>query len=63
MNYVVNDFFSVFVRQDNKDPDTDVNNNTDDTTMAGFIWTPTKGLAICPNVVKGNERINFEFKF
>ena len=36
--------------------------------MAGFIWAPTKGLKICPNMNQiGDDdatyRLNFEFKF
>ena len=68
LNYEINDNSTVFIRLDNLDPDTDTDNNETDTMMAGFIWSPTKGLKICPNMnqVDVNDatyKINFEFKF
>ena len=67
-NYSINESSSLFVRMDSLDPNIDTNADGTDTLMAGFIWTPTKGLKICPNMVKvgdGDEtyKMNFEFKF
>ena len=68
MNYILANNLTMYIRQDNKDPDIDMDNDEEDTTMAGFVWTPTKGLSICPNINKmkiGDEtfKVNFEFKF
>ena len=59
INYVFDNHLSVFIRHDN---------NENDITMAGFMYSPTKGLKICPNVPDISApnptfKINFEFKF
>ena len=68
VNYALADNLTMFVRLDNEDPNTDVGGDDIDTEMAGFIWSPAKGLKICPNVPDLNAsdptfRVNFEFKF
>ena len=70
VNYALTDNLTMFVRQDNEDPNTENGTSADeeDLTMAGFIWSPAKGLKICPNVPDLNAsnptfRVNFEFKF
>ena len=53
-NYDLSDNSSAFVRLDNYDPNDDSASIEDEvsTMMAGFIWNPTKGLTICPNITK-----------
>ena len=71
-NYIVRNNLTVFVRRDHFDPNDDIQHGDSvDTTIAGFIWAPTKGLAICPNITQvtqvGYEEdvfaVNFQFKF
>ncbi len=68
MNYILSNNLTLYIRQDSKDPNIDTDDNETDTLMAGFIWAPTKGLKICPNMIKVDDddetyKINFEFKF
>jgi len=72
LNYQVSDNLSSFVRMDNHNHDTDYVGGGTEVTMAGFIWTPAKGLDICPNIIMSqadeeekNEtcKLNFQFKF
>ena len=68
MNCAFGNSLNLFVRQDTKDPNTDINDNETDTLMAGFIWSPIAELKICPNITKvddGDEtlKVNFQFKF
>jgi hypothetical protein len=68
MNYDFSDVLGTFVRKDFNDPDEWVSNDEIEILMAGFIWIPTEGLAICPNINNSKDgeetfKINFEFKF
>ena len=66
MNYDFSDSLGIFLRKDFNDPDEWFQITETEILMAGFIWTPTKGLAICPNIVDDGEqtfKMNFEFKF
>ena len=66
-NYDINDELTAFVRMDSFDEDTDAIGGETDVTMLGFIWTPTKGLDICPNMISTDDddvfKMNFQFKF
>jgi len=66
-NYTINNKLTAFVRMDNLDIDTDTIGNKTDVKMVGIIWTPTKGLDICPNMISTNDedtfKLNFQFKF
>ena len=60
VNYAIVNHLSFFARQDVQD---DV-----ETLITGFVWTPTKGLNICPNVTQSDNiddefKVNFQFKF
>ena len=67
--YKVNNNLSALVRMD--DIDSNNSGNPEEVTMAGLIWTPTKGLDICLNrtSVTVNDdtdnatKLNFQFKF
>ena len=67
--YKVNNNLSALVRMD--DIDSNSSGNAEEVTMAGLIWTPTKGLDICLNrtSVAVNDdtndttKLNFQFKF
>ena len=67
--YKVNNNLSAIVRMDEIDSNSD--GNAEEVTMAGLIWTPTKGLDICLNrtSVTVNDdaddttKLNFQFKF
>ena len=67
--YKVNNNLSAVVRMDDFDSNSDV--DAEEVTMAGLIWTPTKGLDICLNrtSVTVNDdaddttKLNFQFKF
>ena len=67
--YKVNNNLSALVRMD--DIDSNSSGNAEEVTMAGLIWTPTKGLDICLNrtSVTVNDdaddttKLNFQFKF
>ncbi len=67
--YKVNNNLSAVIRMDDVDANTD--GNPEEVTMAGLIWTPTKGLDICLNrtSVAVNDdtddttKLNFQFKF
>ena len=69
VNYKVNDSLSAFVRMDDVERNND--GNAEEETMAGLIWTPTKGLDICVNstsqtinnVTEDTAKLNFQFKF
>ena len=66
--YNINDNFSTFVRQDVYDLDVDTDGGDTSTMMAGFIWSPTKGLSICPNMTQVTDEddvfaIDVQFKF
>ena len=68
LNYIFNNDFSIFVRKDSKEINEDTNQIINRSIIAGFIWTPTKGLDICPTLVQiddddSNMMINFQFKF
>jgi len=68
MNYIAGNNLTIFIRQDDKDPNIDTSNNETETLMAGFIWSPVQGLKICPNINKVDDsdetyKVNFEFKF
>ena len=68
-NYKINDSLSAFVRMDDVERNND--GNAEEETMAGLIWTPTKGLDICVNstsqtinnVTEDTAKLNFQFKF
>ena len=76
-NYDLNSKVSTFIRLDDYDPNDDSVSTMDEknTMMFGFVWSPTKGLTICPNITKTTEWIsdkeksnsefamNFQFKF
>ena len=66
-NYDISDDLTAFVRMDSFDEDTDAIGGETDVTMLGFIWTPTKGLDICPNMISTDDddvfKMNFQFKF
>ena len=67
--YKVNNNLSALVRMD--DIDSNSSGDAEEVTMAGLIWTPTKGLDICLNrtSVAVNDdtddttKLNFQFKF
>tara|TARA_B100001540_G_scaffold312609_1_gene334031 strand:- start:289 stop:1206 length:918 start_codon:yes stop_codon:yes gene_type:complete len=67
--YKVNNNLSAVVRMDDIDSNSD--GDAEEVTMAGLIWTPTKGLDICLNrtSVTVNDdaddttKLNFQFKF
>ena len=74
VNYKVNDSLSAFVRMDDVERNND--GNSEEETMVGLIWTPTKGLDISPNITITDEetglaaddpietcKLNFQFKF
>ncbi len=69
--YKVNNNLSAVIRMDDVDANTDADGNPEEVTMAGLIWTPTKGLDICLNrtSVAVNDdtddttKLNFQFKF
>ena len=68
LNYNINNKFSAFVRQDSYDEDVDTDGGDTSTMMAGFIWKPTKGLTVCPNITQVTDlddsfAIDFQFKF
>ena len=68
-NYKINDSLSAFARMDDVERNND--GNAEEETMAGLIWTPTKGLDICVNstsqtinnVTEDTAKLNFQFKF
>ena len=73
-NYKINDSLSAFVRMDDVERNND--GNSEEETMVGLIWTPTKGLDISPNITITDEetglaaddpietcKLNFQFKF
>jgi len=68
-NYSLNDNSSIFVRIDSNDPDSNVDDDESDTKWIGFKWAPTKGLDICPTLVRidddraGNEYIYISNKY
>ncbi len=75
-NYSVNNNFSFFFRQDSYDFDVDMRGEDKKTSMFGFIFTPTKGLSICPHILRTESytadldfeedetiAIDFQFKF
>ena len=67
--YKVNNNLSAVIRMDDVDANTDADGNPEEVTMAGLIWTPTKGLDICLNrtSVAVNDdtddttKLNFQF--
>ena len=78
INYEINDIFKLIAKYDNHDPNEDTANTEDEETKTvfGFVWNPTKGLSISPNITEtsicnasgievDNEMlsINFQFKF
>jgi len=75
INYDINANLYAFIRQDNIDYDTDSNTDEEqETTIAGIVWQPTKGIDICPNITKvvcdncvdetdDVFSVNFQFKF
>ena len=54
LTYAINDNLSVIARTDDRNPNDDSSVVTDDasTEIFGLIWTPVKGLSICPNITK-----------
>ena len=66
-NYDINDELTAFVRMDSFDEGTDTVGGETDVKMLGVIWTPTKGLDICPNMISTDDddvfKMNFQFKF
>ena len=66
-NYDINDELTAFVRVDSFDEDTDTIGGETDVQMLGVIWSPTKGLDICPNMISTDVddvfKMNFQFKF
>ena len=69
-NYTLSDKFSVFVRKDIVDIDVldpDFTGQETNNLIAGFAWTPTKGLSIGPNILQEGEEetcsLNFQFIF
>ena len=66
-NYDINDELTAFVRMDSFDEDTDTVGGETDVQMLGVIWSPTKGLDICPNMISSDDddvfKMNFQFKF
>ena len=66
-NYDINDELTAFVRMDSFDEDTDTVGGETDVQMLGVIWSPTKGLDICPNMISTDDddvfKMNFQFKF
>ena len=71
-NYNINDDFSAFLRQDARDLNVDLDGDDDSTMMLGVIWSPAKGLSICPNITQDTDAnnvsedsfaIDFQFKF
>tara|TARA_B100000900_G_scaffold35177_3_gene26487 strand:+ start:7045 stop:7977 length:933 start_codon:yes stop_codon:yes gene_type:complete len=71
-NYNINDDFSAFLRQDARDLNVDLDGDDDSAMMLGVIWSPTKGLSICPNITQDKDAnnvsedsfaIDFQFKF
>ena len=66
-NYDISEGLTAFVRTDNYDEDIDSIGGETDVTMLGFIWTPTQGLDICPNMISTDDddvyKMNFQFKF
>jgi len=71
LNYQVNDILSSFIRIDNYDNNIDVVGYKTEVARAGLIWTPAKGLNICPNITYTDNgsstdetcKLNFQFKF
>jgi len=76
-NYDLNSKVSTFIRLDDHDPNDDSASTMDEknTMMFGFVWNPTEGLTISPNITKTTEWVsdkeksnnefvmNFQFKF
>jgi len=66
-NYDIADELTAFVRMDSFDEGTDTVGGETDVKMLGVIWTPTKGLDICPNMISTDDddvfKMNFQFKF
>ena len=66
-NYDISDELTAFVRMDSFDEDTDTVGGETDVQMLGVIWSPTKGLDICPNMISTDDddvfKMNFQFKF
>ena len=66
-NYDISERLTAFVRTDNYDKDINTIGGETDVKMLGFIWTPSQGLDICPNMIStdGDDvyKMNFQFKF
>ena len=66
-NYNINIKSKILLKYDSLDPDDNIDRDDESIIIAGFVWSPVKGLLVCPNIqektkwILDKEQSNSEF--